>query len=322
MAIVRLVGALRFGLASLLASLMVATATGLVLPVELASKRMELGKEVKDSKLERALVALESKLSSRPPFSASFKATLAAILLLIVLAPVLFVVKVTAEYWSCDPYTGRVEGGVLYQVFGPSGYSPLIARAALNSFLVAGLSTLIGTYLSILLFTAVRGSKLANPVRALLRVPLIVPTSATGLSSLLLYGERGLNLVQPSIWLTILVHIAFTTPIIFETMMSAYESVKPETFEAVARTLGATPYDTLETVTLPLLKRGIVAGVVLAFLSSLGETGATMMVMGSDTTLTVLVVNMAESMAIPAALFTSTLLLAYALVVLLLITRI
>ncbi|MEM1810425.1 MAG: hypothetical protein QW324_06145, partial [Thermofilaceae archaeon] len=57
-------------------------------------------------------------------------------------------------------------------------------------------------------------------------------------------------------------------------------------------------------------------------LSSLGETGATMMVMGSDITLTVLVVNMAEAMAIPAALFTSTLLLAYALVALTLLRRV
>jgi ABC-type sulfate transport system permease component len=89
--------------------------------------------------------------------------------------------------------------------------------------------------------------------------------------------------------------------------------------EEVARTLGATPYDALETVTLPVLRRGIVAGAVLAFLGSLGETGATMMVMGRDEMLTVLIVNMAEAMAVPAALFTSALLLLYALAALLLL---
>ncbi len=320
-AIVRLVGALRFGLASALASLMVLAAMSLVLPVELLSRRMWVGREVRESRLERALVALEGRLSSAPLLASAFKSACVLTLLLLLLAPVAIVVKVTAEYWSCDPYTGRVEGGVLYQVFGPSGYLPLIARAAVNSLVVAGTSTLVATYLSVLLFTAVRGTRLAPVVRALLRVPLIVPTSATGLSALLLYGEGGLNVARPSVWLTILVHLAFTTPVVFETLMSAYESVRPEVYEEVARTLGATPYDALETVTLPMLKRGIAAGVLLAFLSSLGETGATMMVMGSDVTLTVLVVNMAEAMAVPAALFTSTLLLACALAVLPLIRR-
>ncbi|MEM3944222.1 MAG: ABC transporter permease subunit, partial [Thermofilaceae archaeon] len=314
-AIVRLVGVLRFGLASFLASLMVASTMALVLPIELLSKRIGLGREVKDTRVERMLVKIESKLSHGRFLTSSFKAFIVAVLFLVVLLPVLFVMK-------SDPYTGRVEGGILYQVFGPVGYWPLIIRAALNSLVVAGLSTLIATYLSILLFTAIRGTRLVPVIRALFRIPLVVPTSATGLSALLLYGENGLRLAHPSIWLTIVVHIAFTTPVVFETLMSASESIKPETFEEVARTLGASPYDALETITLPMLKRGIVAGAVLALLSSLGETGATMMVMGSDVTLTVLVVNMAEAMAIPAALFTSTLLLAYALVALILLRRV
>lgn len=320
-AIVRLVGALRFGLASLLASLMVASTMALVLPVELLSRKIGLGREVKDSKLERFLIKIEFKLSRISLLSMTFKTSIVIIIILIILLPVIFVMKNTFEYLERDPYTGKVEGGIMYQVFGPVGYWPVIIRAAVNSLVVAGLATLIGIYISILLFTAVRGTRLLPMVRAFLRVPLVVPTSATGLSALLLYGEAGLRVAQPSIWLTIMVHVAFTTPIIFETLISANESIRPEAFEEVARTLGATPYDALETVTLPMLKRGIVAGGVLAFLSSLGETGATMMVMGSDVTLTVLVVNMAEAMAIPAALFTSTLLLAYAVTALTILRR-
>lgn len=205
-----------------------------------------------------------------------------------------------------------MRGGVLYQVFGPSGYWARILRAAANSFLVASLATLAAVYISILLFAAVRRTRIASIIREIIRIPLIVPTSAQGLSSLLLYSRTGLNLVEPGIWLTILTHISFTTPVVFETLMATYESVDVDTLEDVARTLGATPYDSLETIALPVLKKGIVAGSVLAFLGSLGETGATMMVMGRDEMLTVLVVNMAEALAIPAALFTSTLLLLYA----------
>ena len=46
-----------------------------------------------------------------------------------------------------------------------------------------------------------------------------------------------------------------------------------------------------------------------------------MIVMGRDVTLPVLVVNMAEALAVPAALFTSACLLAYALATLIILRR-
>lgn len=315
-AIVRLVGALKLGLASMLAGMLVATTLSLVLPVELLSKKLFVRTEVRDTRLERTLLMIERKLSSTPLLTRLAKALPVAFLALLIIAPTAVVVKMLAEYWSSDPYTGKVEGGAAYQVFGPVGYWPRIVKAAANSFLVASLATLVAVYISIVLFAALRRTKLLPVVRALLKVPLVVPTSATGLSALLLYGEGGLNLVQPGVWLTLFVHISFTTPIVFETLISTYESLEVDPLEEVARTLGATPYDALETVTLPVMKRGIVAGAVLAFLSSLGETGATMIVMGKDEMLTVLIVNMAEAMALPAALFTSALLLLYALIAL------
>jgi molybdate transport system permease protein len=51
--------------------------------------------------------------------------------------------------------------------------------------------------------------------------------------------------------------------------------------EQAARTLGAGPLDTFVTVTLPLARRGIIAGAVLAFARSIGEFGATIMIAGN-----------------------------------------
>ena len=48
--------------------------------------------------------------------------------------------------------------------------------------------------------------------------------------------------------------------------------------EQAARTLGAGPFDTLWTITLPLARHGVIAGCVLAFARSIGEFGATIMV--------------------------------------------
>jgi ABC-type spermidine/putrescine transport system permease subunit II len=154
-------------------------------------------------------------------------------------------------------------------------------------------------------------------IRPILKIPLIVPTSALGLSVLLLWGPPGLGVVNPGIWLIILTHIVFSVPVIVEPAIAAYEGSQTVLLEDSARTLGATPYDVAETISLPLIKRGVLAGVILSFTHSIGETGATFIVMGRDITVPTLVVNMVEALAIPAALFASTYLIAISLILLL-----
>jgi ABC-type sulfate transport system permease component len=87
-------------------------------------------------------------------------------------------------------------------------------------------------------------------------------------------------------------------------------------YEDSARTLGATAYNALETVSLPLVKGGIITGFILSFTHSLGETGATFIVMGRDITVPALVINMVEALALPAALFTSAYLIILSLILL------
>ena len=48
----------------------------------------------------------------------------------------------------------------------------------------------------------------------------------------------------------------------------------------MARTLGAGPWRVFFTITLPLARRGLIAGAVLAFARALGEFGATVMIAG------------------------------------------
>jgi molybdate transport system permease protein len=153
-------------------------------------------------------------------------------------------------------------------------------------------------------------------IRSLLKIPLIIPTSSLGLSVLLLWGTNGLNLVSSGIWLIILTHIVFSVPVIVESIIAAYEGADIQMYEDSARTLGATAYNALETVSLPLVKGGIITGFILSFTHSLGETGATFIVMGRDITVPALVINMVEALALPAALFTSAYLIILSLILL------
>ena len=228
--------------------------------------------------------------------------------MLLILYPITILLYTVIEYWDKDPYTGKFEGGVVYYLYGPPCYFEKIIKATFTSLLVALLSTLISTYISLLTTFIITRSRYGTLIRTLLKIPLIIPTSSLGLSSLLFWGALGV--AKPSIWLTILTHVAFSVPIIVETTLSTYESISLDSLEEVSRTLGASPYTMVETITIPLIKRGIIAGSILAFAHSLGETGATFLVMGKDVTVPVLVVNMVESLAIPAALFTATYLIA------------
>jgi molybdate transport system permease protein len=55
----------------------------------------------------------------------------------------------------------------------------------------------------------------------------------------------------------------------------------PVRYEAVARTLGASPAKAFLTITLPLSRRGIYAACILSWAKALGEFGATITIAGS-----------------------------------------
>jgi molybdate transport system permease protein len=69
-------------------------------------------------------------------------------------------------------------------------------------------------------------------------------------------------------------------PLLVRTARAAIESVDRD-LEKAAYTLGRSEWRTALEVTLPLARRGILAGLVLAFARALGEFGATLMLAGN-----------------------------------------
>ena len=68
-------------------------------------------------------------------------------------------------------------------------------------------------------------------------------------------------------------------PLLVRSARTAIEEV-PVRLEGIARTLGHGPWSVFWRITLPLARRGVASGVVLAFARALGEFGATIMVAG------------------------------------------
>ncbi len=69
-------------------------------------------------------------------------------------------------------------------------------------------------------------------------------------------------------------------PLITKAARAALESVDAR-FVGAARTLGASPLRAFFSISLPLARRGILAGVMLGFARALGDFGATLMVAGN-----------------------------------------
>ena len=126
-------------------------------------------------------------------------------------------------------------------------------------------------------------------VETLVALPLVIPPVATGLILLKLFGRRGpLGLLVQNVfgveivftWKAVVLATAvMSLPLLVRSARVAFEEV-PLRLEGVARTLGAGPWRTFFAITLPLAKRGLLAGCVLAFARALGEFGATVMIAG------------------------------------------
>jgi molybdate transport system permease protein len=126
-------------------------------------------------------------------------------------------------------------------------------------------------------------------VETFVALPLVIPPVATGLILLKLFGRRGplgsllahtFGLEIVFTWKAVVLATAvMALPLMVRTARVAFEEV-PARLEAVARTLGAGPWRVFFTVSVPLARRGLLAGGVLAFARALGEFGATVMIAG------------------------------------------
>ena len=127
-------------------------------------------------------------------------------------------------------------------------------------------------------------------VDLLVTLPLVLPPTVTGYYLIVLLGRRGLlggPLYHATGWTVaftwyaaVIAATVMALPLLVRTARAAIESVDRD-LERAAYTLGRSEWQTALTVTLPLARNGILAGLVLAFARALGEFGATLMLAGN-----------------------------------------
>jgi molybdate transport system permease protein len=132
-------------------------------------------------------------------------------------------------------------------------------------------------------------SPLRAVVETLVVLPLVLPPVATGYLMLRALGRRsplgawldaiGLEVIFT--WRAVLIAmVVMGLPLLVRAARAGFEQ-GTRRYEQVAETLGAGPWRVFWTISLPLAKRSVSAGALLAFARALGEFGATIVVAGS-----------------------------------------
>ena len=187
-----------------------------------------------------------------------------------------------------------------------------------TSFLVAGVAVAVDIVIGVPMAMYIarhRDSKTGQMLDGLVNVPLIIPTTALGFSLALFWGGFGLS-ESFALLLVILGHISFTYPLVVRNLIGAIEEVDPA-YEEVAMTLGAKPFQAFRKVLFPIVKSAVIAGGILAFTRSLGETGATTSISTSVDTVPIYITKLVQTGDYTEAAMCSIVLIAICFVIML-----
>ena len=202
------------------------------------------------------------------------------ILLIVLYAPIVFIAvfsftesKVLGNWtgFSTKLYTNLFTGDMQ----GTGSLMSAIENTLLIALVAAAVSTVLGTIAAIGIHN-MRG-KGKQAISFLNNIPMLNPDIITGVSLFLLFVF--LNISQ-GYMTVILAHITFCTPYVVLSVLPKLTQMNPNIYEA-ALDLGATPFQALRKVLLPLLKPGMISGFILAFTMSLDDFAVTFFTRGT-----------------------------------------
>ena len=165
-------------------------------------------------------------------------------------------------------------GGLTTKWYASAWNDPQIAMALKNTLALAISSTVIATVLGTLLGygLARHGFRGKQLVTRLVWLPVAVPDIVLAVSLLLLYSvvRQWTGLFQLGLGTMIVGHVTLQAPFVALVVRARLAGLDPALEEAAAD-LGATRWQRVRHVTLPLLRPGILAGALLAFALSLDD---------------------------------------------------
>ena len=153
------------------------------------------------------------------------------------------------------------------------------------------ISTLIVAFISIILiYFLEKNKKLKNIFETFINISLFISPSVLGYLLIIVLGKNGVigsflykyfNIsIIFSWWAGIITASVVSLPLMYNNIKTGISSLDP-LYGEIAKQLGATNFQILKRITIPLIKRNILAGMILSFGRAMGEFGATLMLAGN-----------------------------------------
>ena len=202
------------------------------------------------------------------------------LLLIVLYSPIVFIAvfsftesKVLGNWtgFSTELYSNLFSGSVQ----GGSSLMQAIKNTLIIALIAAAVATLLGTIAAIGIHNMKGKSKQA--ITFLNNIPMLNPDIITGVSLFLLFVF--LHISQGYVTV-VLAHITLCTPYVVLSVLPKLTQMNPNIYEA-ALDLGATPFQALRKVLLPMLKPGMISGFILAFTMSLDDFAVTFFTRGT-----------------------------------------
>ncbi len=187
--------------------------------------------------------------------------------------------------------------------------------ALFNSLIVGGATTLISMTLGVLagLGLTRSRSRFASIVGTLTSLPILMPGLFLGVALLSLFAMLKIHL---SLLTVIIGHTIYTIPYFILVIRSRLERFDLMLEEA-SRDLGANRFQTFRLVTLPIIRSSVIGASLLVFALSFDEFLITFFIIGSDSTLPMLIWSMLRRTINPSVNAVATMILTFSLILIL-----
>ncbi len=144
-----------------------------------------------------------------------------------------------------------------------------VVDSTVTSLLVAFIVMIISTIVCIpLAYALARGDRrIRDGMELLFTLPLVFPLVILGIAFLLIAESLRMDI---GIWRIVIPHVALVLPFVLRNCIGAMNGISVETEEA-AISLGASPLRAIWDVVIPLMRAGILAGLIFALIISFNE---------------------------------------------------
>jgi len=205
--------------------------------------------------------------------------TINALIYFYILSPILVIIPVSfspAQYLVFPPH------GLSLRWYQHFFHTPELVGSLVLSLRLAFSAMVIASVLGITVAIAL--VRYEFPGRELLRTffmaPLVIPGIVLAIALLIFFSR---TFLAGHFGALLIAHVVVVVPYVIRTVSASLYGLDPA-LEQAAMSLGASPLTVLRTITLPLVKTGILAGAILAFVTSFDELVVSLFLAGPNVT--------------------------------------